>query len=257
MINISIVSAALNECPQILNTISKWIYFLKSHNEIENWEIIICDDKSEISQYEELKAAFQHEEGVIILRNEVNEGPGYSFHRTINLAKYDWTLIVDSDGQFPIDNLQNIIQNINYDLIDAILTFRDKKIDNIFNQFGQYVSNIFCNYIFKTKLKDFSCAFKLVRTAILQQIIFEARYMNYSIDHTAKLIDLDIKYFELGVQCADSPIKKRTYKQQLKRAIDRISFIFYLFIRERLIKKRIIFRPKLIDLFPQNRTDLN
>ena len=86
MKSISIVTAAFNECPGIIQLANEWLMFFDQHSGISEGEVIICDDHSDLQQYESLRDAFIGNHQVTILRNEVNEGPGFSFQKAISLA---------------------------------------------------------------------------------------------------------------------------------------------------------------------------
>lgn len=238
---LTIATAAYNEYPKIINLIKEWLLFLSKSIFIENFEIIIVDDFSDDSHFLPLKEAFMDENRVLILRNDKNEGPGYSLHKAINHSSYSWTIITDSDGQFPIENINNFIPYLINDKIDIIFTNRYKKYDNTFNKIGQKISNYICNKIFKSNLKDFSCAFKCVKTEILKDLKFDARYMNYSLDHTSKLLLTNFNYIDLPITTKKSKSRKRGFSKEVARGINRCLYIFYLFILNILKKKKIIF----------------
>jgi glycosyltransferase involved in cell wall biosynthesis len=178
---------------------------------------------------------------VVILRNDVNEGPGFSFQKAISQAKSDWTLITDSDGQFPIDNINPMLTALGNQDADIIFTHRNRKYDNEFNRFGQKISNKLCNGIFNSELKDFSCAFKLVKTSLLQSLKLDARYMNYSLDHTGKLLNSSAKSIDIQVTCRVAEARKRNISSEIKRAKNRFLYITYLFLTQYLRKNRVIF----------------
>ncbi len=241
MKSISIVTAAYNECPGIIHLINEWLIFIHQHPSISAGEVILCDDFSDMNQYEKLKNTFASHPQVTILRNEKNEGPGFSLNRSMRMAKYDWTLITDSDGQFPIENLNTILDLMQNSTSQAIFTFRNRKYDNEFNRFGQKISNLICNRIFHSNLKDFSCAFKLVKTSVLQEIKFDARFMNYSLDHTAKILISAVNYQEVGISCKVAKTKKRKFFAEINRAKNRFFYIGYLYFTAFLVKNKIIF----------------
>jgi glycosyltransferase involved in cell wall biosynthesis len=178
---------------------------------------------------------------VTILRNEVNEGPGFSFQKAIAQAKFEWTLITDSDGQFPIDNVNPMLSALANQEAHIVFTHRNRKYDNEFNRFGQKVSNKLCNSIFNSQLKDFSCAFKLVKTQLLQSLNLDARYMNYSLDHTGKLLNSSAKWIETLVTCRVAEARKRNISSEIKRAKNRFLYILYLLFTQYLRKNRVIF----------------
>jgi glycosyltransferase involved in cell wall biosynthesis len=178
---------------------------------------------------------------VKILRNAQNEGPGFSFAKAIAEASNTWTLITDSDGQFPIENLDSIIPELWSSPHEVAFTYRTRKFDNALNRFGQKASNWLCNSIFGSHLKDFSCAFKLVNTSLLQSMRLDARYMNYSLDHSGKLLSAGVSYMEFQVTCTPAPARKRPLKAEYLRARNRFFYIAFLFISVYLRKKRVIF----------------
>lgn len=241
MSSISIVTAAYNECPGIISLVRQWLAYGENHPAIDAIEVIVCDDFSALDQYEQLRDAFDGNSQVTILRNEKNEGPGFSFARAIAQAKHSWTLITDSDGQFPIENLDSMIPELWSSPHEVAFTYRTRKFDNALNRFGQKASNWLCNSIFGSQLKDFSCAFKLVKTNLLQSMRFDARYMNYSLDHSGKLLSADVSYLEFQVSCTPAPARKRPLKAEYLRARNRFFYIAFLFFSVYLRKKRVIF----------------
>lgn len=241
MSSLSIVTAVYNEYPNISSLVCSWEKFLISFEEIDEFEIVICDDFSSLDQYLAFESKFANNNHFVICRNNQNEGPGYSLSKAIKLAKYDWILITDSDGQFPIENLLNLPNNFFTSSIPIALGVREKKIDNRINVFGQKISNILCNSIFNSQLSDFSCAFKLAKSELLKEIKFDARYMNYSLDHTSKLLLTNMKFIEFFVTCKDGVPKKRSVIAEFLRARNRFLYIVFLFFTFYLTKRRIIF----------------
>lgn len=241
MKSISIVTAAYNECPGIIQLANEWLRFFDLHPDISEGEIIICDDHSDLQQFESLRDSFIDNNRVVLLRNHINEGPGFSFQQAISQAKFDWTLITDSDGQFPIDNVNLMLKALDQQDADMVFTHRNRKYDNEFNRFGQKVSNQLCNSIYQSNLQDFSCAFKLVKTSLLQSLRLDARYMNYSLDHTGKLLNSSANWIEIQVTCRVSEARKRNISSEIKRAKNRFLYIVYLFFTQYLRKNRVIF----------------
>jgi hypothetical protein len=70
---------------------------------------------------------------------------------------------------------------------------------------------------------------------------FDARYMNYSLDHSGKLLSSSFAFKEYQVQCTPAPARKRPLKAEYLRARNRFFYISYLFFSVYLRKKRVIF----------------
>ncbi len=238
------IAAVYNE-ENIKETVDSWVNFLKTSNQIQNFEIILCDDHSDVLYYRDLEKYFRDDKNVVLIRNDENEGPGFSFSRCIHKVQYEYTLINDSDGQFPIHNLESIITELNEHTDEGkpeiIFTYREKKYDNRVNVFGQKASNFLCNRIYQTHLNDFTCAFKFVKTKLLKRIQFDARYMNYSLDHTSKLLETGADYIDFPIVCNIKEPRKRGIGKEFKRAWDRFLYISYLWLRRRLILRRVLF----------------
>jgi len=239
---VSIVSAVYNE-KNITDTVNHWIDYFIHCKEVSAFEIILCDDCSDINYFRNLKKYTEQTQFVSLLRNKANEGPGYSFSRCFRSVNYEFTLITDSDGQFPIHNFDQILnaykKQKSHDIV--IFTHRNIKHDNKVNVFGQKASNFLCNYIYKSKLNDFTCAFKFVSTKHLQNTCFDAKYMNYSLDHTAKLIETQTEYRDIPIICEENEAPKRGIKKEFTRAFDRLLYIYYLWYRKYLLNKRVLF----------------
>lgn len=240
--NISLITAVLNE-DSIEFTLKKWIDYLEKDERIEQFEIVVCDDCSEISYYQRLEEFSQNNPVIKLLRNKVNEGPGFSFARCIRTIQHELCLITDSDGQFPIENLDSMIKSYmqSSDPDQIIFTHREQKYDNRFNVAGQKISNYLCNWIHGTKLNDFTSAFKLVPSALLLSISLDARYMNYSLDHTSKLIETGSHFVDIPIRCNEKPARKRGLFKEIRRAYHRFLYIFHLWYRKSLLSRRVLF----------------
>lgn len=240
-ISISVVTAAYNEYPGIVGLTKEWVGYLQQHPDVIAFEIIICDDHSSESNYSATCHDLKDIPEVRILRNEVNSGPGFSFHRGFTESTMDWILITDSDGQFPIKNCDLFIEKIKNQSIEAIFSYRNRKYDNLLNRFGQKASNFLCNKIFDSSLKDFTCAFKLVKAEQIKKLSLDARYMNYSLDHTGKLLMATDSWIELPIETKPDKPRKRSVLNEIKRARNRFLYIIYLGFYRYLQKKRITF----------------
>jgi len=87
---------------------------------------------------------------------------------------------------------------------------------------------------------------KLAPTALLQHLVFDAKYMNYSLDHTSKILESGISYSEIGVACNQKNEKSRSLSAEFRRAINRFRYILYLRKRKSLIEKRVLFNHSKI-----------
>ena len=65
--------------------------------------------------------------------------------------------------------------------------------------------------------------------------------MNYSLDHTGKLLNSSAKSIDIQVTCRIAEARKRNISSEIKRAKNRFLYIVYLFFSQYLRKNRVIF----------------
>ena len=104
MVNVSIVIPAYNEQDSIEKTIQEIKEVLsKSKNK---YEIIIVNDGSKDNTSEILKSI----KNIIVINHPYNKGYGASIKTGIKNSKYDWILVIDSDGTYPIKDIPVFIE---------------------------------------------------------------------------------------------------------------------------------------------------
>jgi len=97
-----VVEATINEIKKVL-TKSALIY-----------EIIAVNDGSKDKSGQILDKI----KGIKVIHNPYNLGYGASIKNGIKLSQYEWILIIDSDGTYPINQINNLIKNMgNYDMV--------------------------------------------------------------------------------------------------------------------------------------------
>ncbi|MDP2812680.1 MAG: glycosyltransferase, partial [bacterium] len=98
---ISVVIPAYNEEKVIIRTLKEVKEFLT--NSIDDFEIIVVDDKSSDSTLEFIN----NFSDIIVLRNLKNHGKGYSVAKGVKAATGDWILFMDADNSTRIIELNN------------------------------------------------------------------------------------------------------------------------------------------------------
>lgn len=239
MITLSVIAPFFEE-KSIDILINNWIDYLGTFDEVSNFEILLFNDGSS-KEYNNIlnKHLNDLDSRVTIINSDINIGPGCGYIELINLAKYEYILITDADDQFLISSInKDSIENLKF--YDCILFYRNVKIDSYISKYGARISNFICNRIFKTKLKDFSCAFKLIKTSKIKKMKFSAKYMNYSIDHTSQILLQKVSYIEQICFTNEKVFKKRTLQKEISRAYKRFLFLYYINLKNILINKNII-----------------
>jgi hypothetical protein len=124
----------------------------------------------------------------------------------------------------------------------AAIGIRHKK-DVAFARFGSWASGVLCNMAHGSRLKDFNSAFKLVSGPLLRGLGLEAKGMNYSTEVTSRLLECGIVPVEVMIE--HRPRVTGVSSMKLARgARDRFLFVLYIILRQVLLKRGILSRPR-------------
>ncbi len=196
--NVSIVIPAYNEDKRLETSLVKIIKFCES--KLDKYEIIIVDDGSTDNTFTVAEKFTSNR--VILLKNKINRGKGYSVKRGILKAKYPLVLFSDSDLATPINELIKFLDFINdgYDVVIASRNIKGAKIITKQPKYRQWLGKIFSilvRIITLPAFKDTQCGFKLFKTAKAKKIVQYQTLDRFSFDvellYIAKKMNCKIK----------------------------------------------------------------
>ena len=160
------------------------------------------------------------------LHFSTNQGAAAALNAAIAATKGDWVLLLDSDGQFPIQNLPDMLEALRRSGGLAAIGIRQKK-DAAFARFGSWASGLVCNLAHGSHLRDFNSAFKLVSGPVLRGLGLEAKGMNYSTEVTSRLLECGIVPVEVTIEHRPRATGVSSMKL-LRGARDRFLFVLYI-----------------------------
>jgi glycosyltransferase involved in cell wall biosynthesis len=240
-IRLSVAAPAYNEAEGIEMAVAEWHSFLAAQKDVAEFEIVICNDGSKDRTgdiLDRLTLPFPELRPVHFARNQ---GAAAALKAAIAATRYDWVLLLDSDGQFPIANLSAMLAALRHGGRAAIGIRRKK--DVAFAQFGSWASGVVCNLVHGTQLKDFNSAFKLVWGPTLRGLGLEAKGMNYSTEVTSRLLECGIVPVEVTIEHRPRTTGVSSMKL-IRGAIDRLLFVIYIALRQLLLALGILIRPQ-------------
>lgn len=193
--DISIVFPAYNEEDNI--EICIIVAYAILEEIVKDFEIIIVNDGSVDRTKEICFALAERFKKIKVISKDKNEGYGYALRDGFAMAKFDLVFFSDSDRQFDILNLKDLLKYI--DDYDIVVGFRKKRQDSLKRRFLSKSYNSLIRMIFGLETTDIDCAFKLFKKKIFDNIKIESRqyFVNTEILTKAKKMDLKIK--EVGV----------------------------------------------------------
>ena len=239
-IRLSVAAPAYNEATGIEAVLTNWHGFL-SAQPLASFEIVICDDGSTDGTGDILDRLSLSHPQLRVLHFAKNQGAAAALNAAIAATKGDWVLLTDSDGQFAIENLPDMVEALRRSGATAGIGIRQKK-DAAFAQFGSWASGLVCNLVHGSRMRDFNSAFKLVWGPTLRGLGLEARGMNYSTEVTSRLLERGIVPVEVTIQHRPRAAGA-SHMKLLRGALHRFLFVCYIALRQLLLWLGVLSRP--------------
>lgn len=242
---ISLAAPAYNEAEGIVAVVEAWIAHLRGHPRIEAFEIVICNDGSKDNTGPVLDSLAAKHPEMRPVHFAVNQGAAAALANAIRNTQLDWVLLIDSDGQFPIENVDPAMEAVQQSGARAVIGVRERKADSLAARFGTWSSGWLCNRFHGTKLRDFNSAFKLLDGGLVRSLSLEAKGLNYSTDVTSRVLEHGVAFAEIPVTHS----KRLTGTSSMKvvrGAIHRFLFVGMVGYRQLLFKWNVLQRPKYV-----------
>ena len=237
--SLSIAAPAYNEGQGIVPVVQHWLEYLRGRTDLDSFEIVICNDGSRDDTAKKLESIASGDDRLVVIEHGVNQGAGAAVATAIAGTTSEWVLLIDSDGQFAIENFDVLLQGVRASGAPAAIGVRTKKLDSAFARFGSWSSGLLCNYFHGTNYRDFNSACKLVKGDLLRSLRLECKGLNYSTDVTSKLAERGVKIAE--VEIVHLPrVAGTSSLRKFRGARDRFLFVLYLGFRQFLIRMGIL-----------------
>jgi dolichol-phosphate mannosyltransferase len=241
-IRLSVAAPAYNEAENIEAVIADWHGFLSAQTILAEFEIVICNDGSTDTTGDILDRLTLSYPQLRALHFARNQGAAAALNVAIAATKGDWVLLIDSDGQFSIENLPDMLAAVRPSGVRAAIGIRQKK-DTAFAQFGSWASGLACNLVHGSRMRDFNSAFKLVWGPTLRGLGLEAKGMNYSTEVTSRLLERGITPVEVRIEHR-SRAAGVSHMKLMRGAAHRLLFVLYIALRQLLLGLGILTRPQ-------------
>ncbi|HEX7017931.1 MAG TPA: glycosyltransferase family 2 protein [Patescibacteria group bacterium] len=96
-----------------------------------------------------------------LVSHEKNMGYGAAVHSGLMAATYDWVFLTDGDGQFDVRELIDFLPwTTKY---NAVIGYRKNRAEGWKRHFNAQLFKLYIQLLFRIKVKDIDCAFKLLK----------------------------------------------------------------------------------------------
>ncbi|UCD03897.1 MAG: glycosyltransferase family 2 protein [Candidatus Woesearchaeota archaeon] len=162
MKELSVIVPVYNESESVKKTLEDLKEVLKGVKNLK-YEIIVIEDKSTDDSYNVLKKI----SGIKLLQHKVNRGYGASLKTGMNNSKYDYILITDSDGSYPMKEIPNLLKYIpDYDMV---IGNRHKKSVPFLRRFPKWVLRVLASFLSKNKVLDLNSGLRIFKKIIAKE----------------------------------------------------------------------------------------
>lgn len=161
MIKFSIIIPAFNEEESIKNTL---IGLQETIN--QQYEIIVVNDGST----DQTKKILRQIKGIRIISHAENRGYGAALKSGIQQANGEYILIIDADGTYPIKDILQLTNYLDYDMVVGARIGSQAKIPLI-RKPAKWCLNRLANYLTETKIPDLNSGLRLFKKDTYKKFI--------------------------------------------------------------------------------------
>lgn len=195
--SISVFFPAYNDAPSIATLVERAFETLREH--VEQFEVIVVNDGSRdatAAVLAGLEARFAP--AMRVVTHQHNRGYGGALRSGFAAAQYDWVFYTDGDGQYNVAELPKLLELAGPDvaLVNGYKLERNDPTHRIW--IGQ-VYNAFARALFRIRIRDIDCDFRLIRRSVLQDLHLTSTSGTICVELVRKLELSGWRVAEVGV----------------------------------------------------------
>lgn len=194
---ISVVLPAYNEAENIRSQVES-VDSVLADMQFDDYEILVVDDGSVDRTgaiCEELRATVPK---LRVLVHEVNRGYAQALRTGFTSAEMPLVFYTDADNQFDVKELKNLLAAIDdYDIVCGFRIYRFDPFSRLVLSWGY---NLIVRVLFRIRVRDVDCAFKLFRREVFDRINIESKKFFVDTEILAKASRQGMKMTEIGVR---------------------------------------------------------
>lgn len=168
--SLTIVLPAFNEEANIFSAIEQAARV--APNFADDWELVVVDDGSVDRTFEILEECKRTVSNLTVVRHPRNLGYGAALKSGISSAKKDLIFFCDSDLQFDLNELGELVSWIGQ--YDIVVGYRRKRVDPVHRRLNAFGWNLLVRLLLGLRVKDIDCAFKLFRREVFDKVRIDA-----------------------------------------------------------------------------------
>ncbi|MBV9967871.1 MAG: bifunctional glycosyltransferase family 2/GtrA family protein, partial [Alphaproteobacteria bacterium] len=196
-ISLTLFFPAHNEQANLAGTIQDALGVAEESPYIDDYEILIINDGSTDATAAIAEGLAAENPRVRVINHDQNRGYGAALKTGLAAAAKDWVFFTDSDRQFDLLELQNLLVHI--PAYDAVIAYRAPRRDPFMRLVNAKMWNVLNRILFGLRVRDIDCAFKLLQRRDVQSL----RLLSRGAMINAELL---IKLAQRGINIKEVPV---------------------------------------------------
>ena len=207
--SISAVLPAFNEEENIEAAATRMAEALRSLP-LADWEVIIVDDGSVDNTGAIADRLASEDSGIRVFHHQPNLGYAEALKTGFGNSKHKLFFFTDSDNQFDVREISRLIPLIRD--VDIVCGFRIYRFDPLTRLVISWVFNLVVRIMFRIKVRDIDCAFKLFRREVFDLVEIKSKKFFVNAEVLAKAKYYGFKMCEVGVRHYPRPAGRSTVR---------------------------------------------
>lgn len=195
-LSLTAVLPAYNEEAVIEQTVRRTVQALSTL--VADFEVIVVNDGSKDGTESIVQELARQDGRVRLFSHRVNQGAGAALVSGFHLARKKYTFYMDSDGQFNIYDLRNLLPYLRE--YDGVFGYRYDRQDPFIRKLNAWLWNRVVSFLFRIRVRDIDCAFKVFRTDYFRHVSLEAKGALLLTEVVYKFARAHYRYTEVPVQ---------------------------------------------------------
>ena len=165
---------------------------------IGDYEVLFVDDGSTDRTAANVEALAAANGRIRLIRHPQNRGYAEALKTGFDAAEKKYIFYSDSDNQFDLKELKNFLPAIeDYDIVCGFRIYRFDPFSRLVLAWGY---NLLARTLFRIRVRDIDCAFKLFRREVFDSIRIESKKFFVDTEIMAKAKRQGLRVTEIGVR---------------------------------------------------------
>ncbi|MBL8291246.1 MAG: glycosyltransferase family 2 protein [Bryobacterales bacterium] len=195
--SLSVFFPAYNDAPSLPGLIDKTFAVLAEH--VDDYEVIVVNDGSYDNTGEVLAALRQkHGPRLRVITHEANRGYGGALRTGFSSATKEYVFYTDGDGQYDVGEIPALLALMEPG-VGLVNGYKLQRNDPWHRIWIGAVYNRFARFLFRIRLRDVDCDFRLIRRQLLEEIHLTSTSGTICVELVRKLELSPYRTVEVGV----------------------------------------------------------